>query len=73
MAKKQETPEQPLTTDLRAMLKTIVHKELATLPDTLASLDPVQRLNFVCKLMGYVLPKVEAVSHKQGEPLTWDI
>jgi hypothetical protein len=71
MAKQTNTPAPPLTTDLRAMLKRIVHQELAALPDTLATLDPVQRLNIVCKLMGYVLPKVEAVTHNQGEPLVW--
>jgi len=72
MAKQTQTPALPLTTDLRAMLKRIVHQELATLPDTLAGLDPVQRLNIVCKLMGYVLPKIEAVTHKQGEPFSID-
>jgi len=73
MAKKTEPPAKPLTTNLRAMLKEVVRKELEALPDTLAGLDPVQRLNIVCKLIGYVLPKVEAVSHKQGEPLVWDL
>ncbi|MBP6810857.1 MAG: hypothetical protein KA138_05030 [Saprospiraceae bacterium] len=73
MAKKTEPPDKPLTTDLRAMLKEIVHKELAALPETLATLDPVQRLNIICKLVGYVLPKVEAVNHKQGEPRTWGL
>ena len=73
MAKQTNTPAAPFTADLRKMLKQIVYKELAALPDTLATLDPVQRLNIVCKLMGYVLPKVEAVNHKQGEPLTWGL
>lgn len=72
ISKKAETPNPPLTTNLRAMLKEIIRKELEALPVTLATLDPVQRLNIVCKLISYVLPKVEAVHHKQGEPLTWD-
>ena len=73
MAKQKEpTTPAPLTTDLRGMLKEIVHKELAALPDTLASLDPAQRLNIVCKLIGYVLPKVEAVKHHQGEPSNFE-
>jgi len=58
--------------DLRAILKEIVHKELEALPDTLAKLGPIHRLNFTCKVMGYVLPKVEAVNFKQGESDTWD-
>lgn len=73
MHKKKHVTEEPLTTDLRAMLKKIVHRELAALPDTLEQLDPAQRLNVVCKLMGYVLPKVEAVNASHGEPLNWDL
>jgi hypothetical protein len=73
MAKKTETPALILTTNLRGMLKDVVRKELEALPDTLATLDPVQRLNIVCKLIGYVLPKVEAVSYKQGEPFNFNM
>ncbi len=73
MAKKPEPPTPPLTTKLRAMLKEIIYKELETLPATLASLPTTHRLNYVCKFMGYVLPKVEAVSYKQGEPFDLDL
>lgn len=73
MNNKKHVTEETLTTDLRAMLKKIVHQELAALPDTLEQLDPVQRLNVVCKLMGYVMPKVEAVSASHGEPPNWDL
>jgi hypothetical protein len=45
-----------------------MQKELEQLPETLKGLEPVQRLNILCKLMPFVLPKVEAVSHEQGEP-----
>jgi len=54
------------------VLKSIVERELSTLPETLEALEPAQRVAVVCKLMGYVLPKVEAVRHNQGEPLTFD-
>ena len=56
------------TTDLRKALKEMMQKELKTLPDTLKELEPVQRLNILCKLIPYVLPKVESVTHTQGEP-----
>ncbi len=46
-----------------------MEKELAELPKTLESLEPAQRLNIVCKLLPYVLPKVEAMSFSTGEPL----
>ena len=56
MAKQKEATATTRTTDLRKMLKEIVHKELAALPDTLAGLDPVHRLNIVCKLKQYTAP-----------------
>jgi hypothetical protein len=45
-----------------------MQKELEQLPETLKELDPVQRLNILCKLMPYVLPKTESVKHTLGEP-----
>jgi hypothetical protein len=58
----------PLTGNIRDTLKEMMQKELELLPDTLKELDPVQRLNILCKLIPYVLPKVESVTHTQGEP-----
>lgn len=40
------------------------------LPETLKDLEPVQRLNVLCKLIPYVLPKIEAVHSEKGEPET---
>jgi transcription-repair coupling factor (superfamily II helicase) len=36
--------------------------------ETLKELEPVERLNVLCKLIPYVLPKVDTVTHKLGEP-----
>ena len=58
----------PLTGNIRDTLKELMQKELEQLPDTLKELEPVQRLNILCKLIPYVLPKVESVTHKLGEP-----
>ncbi len=58
----------PLTGNIRDTLKELMQKELEQLPDTLKELEPVQRLNILCKLIPYVLPKVESVIHTQGEP-----
>lgn len=58
----------PLTGNIRDTLKEMMQKELEQLPETLKELEPVQRLNILCKLIPYVLPKVESVSHTQGEP-----
>jgi hypothetical protein len=58
----------PLTGNIRDTLKVMMQKEIECLPDTLKELEPVQRLNILCKLIPYVLPKVESVTHTQGEP-----
>jgi len=58
----------PLTGNIRDTLKEMMQKELEQLPETLKELEPVQRLNILCKLIPYVLPKVESVTHKLGEP-----
>lgn len=58
----------PLIGNIRDTLKDLMQKELEQLPETLKELDPVQRLNILCKLMPYVLPKTESVKHTLGEP-----
>jgi len=59
---KNEKPKieynKPLTGNIRDTLKEMIQKEITSLPDTLKELDPVQRLNIICKLIPYVLPKV---------------
>ena len=69
---KNKLPEynKPLTGNIRDTLKDLMQKELEQLPETLKELDPVQRLNILCKLMPYVLPKTESVKHTLGEPET---
>lgn len=58
----------PLTGNIRDTLKEMMQKEIESLPDTLKELEPMQRLNILCKFIPYVLPKVESVTHKLGEP-----
>ena len=67
---KNKLPEynKPLTGNIRDTLKDLMQKELEQLPETLKELDPVQRLNILCKLMPYVLPKTESVKYTLGEP-----
>lgn len=67
---KNKLPEynKPLTGNIRDTLKDLMQKELEQLPETLKELDPMQRLNILCKLMPYVLPKTESVKHTLGEP-----
>ena len=67
---KNQKPEynKPLVNNIRDTLKDLMQKELEQLPETLKDLEPVQRLNVLCKLIPYVLPKVEAVHSEKGEP-----
>ena len=66
------TKEPILTKDLRNTLKDIIQNEISRLPESLEKLDPKERLNFLCKIMPYVFPKVEAIHSKEGEPFTFD-
>lgn len=65
-------PLKPLVKNLRESLKTLVQQELELLPETLKELDTEKRLNILCKLIPYVLPKVESVHSDKGEnPWDW--
>jgi hypothetical protein len=61
-----------LTQETRELLKDILHQELEELPAQLKQMPARERLEVVIKLLPYTLPKVEAVTHKTGEPLDWD-
>lgn len=58
---------QPLTGNIRHTLKKFVESELEQIPETMKGLDPVQRLNILCKLMPYAMPKTESVESNFGE------
>ena len=57
---------------MRQTLKELMNREIANLPELIEQLPPEQRINVVFKLMPFVLPKVETVNAKSGEPLTLD-
>jgi len=69
---KNEKPKiehnKPITGSIRDNLKVFLQKELEQMPETLKQLEPLQRLNILCKLLPFVLPKVESVTHRLGEP-----
>jgi hypothetical protein len=69
--KSEIEPVKPLVKSIRETLKEQVQKELESLPETLKDLEPEKRLNIVCKLIPYVLPKVEAVHSEKDEPDNW--
>jgi hypothetical protein len=53
--------DRPQEKNIREMLKDIVKNEFEQLSETLKGLEPVQRLNVICKLAPFVLPKMEAI------------
>lgn len=71
--KKESEPAKPLVQNIREQLKELVQNELKTLPVTLMDLEPEKRLSILCKLMPFVLPKVEAVHPESGEPGKWNV
>ncbi len=66
---KKDKPEhnKPLVGNIREILKDMIKKELDQLPGTLKEIEPIQKLNVLCKLIPYVLPRVEAVHSEKGE------
>ena len=63
--------DDPMTGDLRRLLKATIRQEIERLPEYLQSLETKDRLNVICKMMPFVLPKVEAVHFSEGEPLSF--
>lgn len=64
-----------LTQKMRATLKLIIANELSLLPESLKKMDTEKRIDLVLKLIPYVLPKIETIDMRYGEPLNsvgWD-
>ena len=58
------------TSELRKTLKLIVDDELQILQDNINELQPKERIDLLIKLLPYVMPKVQTVSARDGEPLS---
>ena len=63
MASVNKTPtSQYMAGDIRHLINQAIQDELTNLPDTLAEIkDPVQRLNFLTKLMPFVCAPIKQV------------
>ncbi len=53
--------------EMRQILKELMNREIAKLPELIEQLPPDQRINMVFKLMPFVLPKVSTINAKSGE------
>ena len=58
------------TSELRIALKHIVDDELQILQDNITELQPKERIDLLIKLLPDVMPKVQTVSARDGEPLS---
>lgn len=58
----------PLTKDIREVLKEAMHKEINALTENLSTLTPQLRLQMLCKLMPFVLPKIDTIDCERHEP-----
>lgn len=69
--RKKGTPN-ILTSEMRAVLKHIMLKRLSKFEELLDQLPPKEQLEILIKLMPYVYPKLESISHKSNEPFEWE-
>lgn len=65
---RQEGTPNKLTAEFKAILKDIMTKELEQLPSRLDKLNDKERIEFLLRLMPYVMPKVQPASFNLGEP-----
>ena len=70
---RQKGTPNKLTKEIRTVLKDLIFEELDEIKEHLDSLEPKQRIEIVIKLITYVLPKVESITHSANEPLDWGI
>ena len=70
---RQKGTPNKLTKEIRIVLKDLIYKELDEIKERLDSIEPKQRIEIVIKLIPYVLPKVESISHSTNEPLDWGV
>jgi len=61
-----------LTKEARKSLKDIVFGELESVEELLEELTPKERIEVLLKLLPYAIPKVQTISHTEGEPLDFD-
>ena len=64
--RKKGTPNR-LTFQARLMLLEAIDGELEKIPELMAELSPKDRLGILCKLLPYVLPKIEITTAENAD------
>ena len=60
-----------MTKELRSILKDILYQELEEIEERLDVLEPKTRIELLIKMMPFVLPKTNSISHNIDEPFEW--
>lgn len=60
-----------LSKELRTVLKDVIYRELESIKERMEKLDPKERIELTIRMMPYVFPKLESISHTTDEPLDW--
>ena len=58
-----------MTKELRSVLKDILYQELNDIEKRFEELEPKTRIELLIKMMPFVLPKTNAISHNADEPI----
>jgi len=58
-----------MTKELRSVLKDILYQELNDIEKRFEELEPKTRIELLIKMMPFVLPKTNAISHTSDEPI----
>ena len=66
---RQKGTPNKLTKEMRDVLKGVVAEELEGLPQRFDELDTKDRIELFIKLLPFVLPKTQSISHTKGEGL----
>ena len=69
--RKKGTPN-ILTSEMRDILKNVMLNRLSKIDELLDQLPPKEQMDILVKLMPYVFPKLETISHKTNEPFEWE-
>ena len=58
-----------MTKELRSILKDILYQEIEEIEERLDVLEPKTRIELLIKMMPFVFPKTNAISHTTDEPI----
>lgn len=72
MRKKKVDAREIKVNELRQILKLFLRLEFERLPETVNELPPEKRLEFLAKLLPFILPKVDSVSCSAWESYSFD-